>query len=320
MNRLDRITAIMIQLQSKRIVKAQDIADRFGISLRTVYRDIRTLEMAGVPLISEAGIGYSIIDGYRLPPVHFTSEEAMSFVTAEKLVDKLTDTATRTSYQSALYKIKAVLRTSEKEMLDSVSQHIKVVENPYLPKDRHKNLHIELVLNSILHKNVLRIRYFSTAHLDTTERDIEPVGTYANGSYWYLIAYCRLRQAYRNFRLDRVESIQRLTERFHTQHPSLQHFIEETSRQQDLHKVVLRLDKRAYKYLGDQHYYHGFVSQTDRGEQIEMTFLTTSLTGMAYWFMLLGEAADIVEPAELKQLVLDKVEKVRLRISETLLT
>uniref|UniRef100_UPI003593F555 helix-turn-helix transcriptional regulator n=1 Tax=Persicitalea sp. TaxID=3100273 RepID=UPI003593F555 len=68
MNRLDRLTALLIQLQSKRILRSQEIAERFDISLRTVYRDMRTLEMAGVPIIGEAGVGYSIVQGYRLPP------------------------------------------------------------------------------------------------------------------------------------------------------------------------------------------------------------------------------------------------------------
>ena len=76
MNRIDRLTAILIQLQSQRIIRAQEIADRFEISLRTVYRDIRALEEAGVPIGAEAGIGYFLADGYRLPPVHFTPEEA----------------------------------------------------------------------------------------------------------------------------------------------------------------------------------------------------------------------------------------------------
>ena len=98
MNRIERISSILIQLQSKNTIKAKEIADRFEISLRTVYRDIRSLEEAGVPLIGEAGIGYSLVDGFRLPPILFTKEEAMALITAEKLVEKVTDYSYIKSY------------------------------------------------------------------------------------------------------------------------------------------------------------------------------------------------------------------------------
>src|ERR1700710_269421 len=129
MNRIDRISAILIQLQSRRVVKAADIAERFNISLRTVYRDIRTLEEAGIPLIGEAGVGYSIMDGYRLPPVMFTREEATAFLTAEKFVDKLTDATTVTHYQSAMFKIKSILKTAEKDLLENIHSSIEVLKS-----------------------------------------------------------------------------------------------------------------------------------------------------------------------------------------------
>ncbi len=315
MNRLDRLTSLLIQLQSKRIVRSQEIAERFDISLRTVYRDMRTLELAGVPIIGEAGVGYSIVQGYRLPPVQFTREEAMAFLTAEKLVDQWTDPTSRASYQSALFKIKAVLRTPDKELLDDLSNRIAVVQNPYLPKNRPQNLPIGTILNCIAEKKVLRLVYDSATSNGRSERDVEPVGIYSGGPHWYLIAYCRLRNGYRNFRTDRVHALKVLNDRFSTQHPALQSFIERTRQERTLQKVVIRLDKSAIRFLGDQHYYHGFVSQTDAGDQIEMTFLTDSLPGMAHWCMVFGEVADIIEPEELKNLVSNKLDFVRQRLN-----
>ena len=82
MNRLDRISAMLVQLQSRTVVRAADMAERFGVSLRTIYRDMRTLSEAGVPVCGDAGVGYSLIEGYRLPPLMFTREEAISFLMA----------------------------------------------------------------------------------------------------------------------------------------------------------------------------------------------------------------------------------------------
>jgi predicted DNA-binding transcriptional regulator YafY len=80
MNKFDRITAILIHLQSKRLVTAQELSDRFEVSLRTIYRDIETLLNAGVPIIGEVGVGYSMMEGYRLPPIMFTQEEAIASI------------------------------------------------------------------------------------------------------------------------------------------------------------------------------------------------------------------------------------------------
>src|ERR1700739_4978035 len=155
MNRLDRLTSILIQLQTKRVVTAQEIAERFSISLRTVYRDIRTLEEGGIPLSGEAGVGYSIMDGYRLPPVMFTKEEATAFLTAEKLIEKLTDTSTDESYKSAMYKIKDVLRATEKDYIEHIDKHIEVVDNPYIPKQEAPTGLLQDILKSISNKTVI---------------------------------------------------------------------------------------------------------------------------------------------------------------------
>jgi len=84
MNRLTRITSILTQLQSKKVITAKKIADRFEISLRTVYRDIKTLQGAGVPIGSENGMGYFIVDGYSLPPIMITEEEANALIIFQK--------------------------------------------------------------------------------------------------------------------------------------------------------------------------------------------------------------------------------------------
>src|SRR6266446_6599977 len=95
MNRVDRLMAMVVQLQSRRVVRAEDIAAHFEISVRTVYRDLAALGEAGIPIVAEAGVGYSLVKGYHLPPVMFTAEEASALFLGGKLVEYLTDASSR---------------------------------------------------------------------------------------------------------------------------------------------------------------------------------------------------------------------------------
>lgn len=300
MNRIDRVTAILIQLQSRKVVKAQDIAERFEISLRTVYRDVATLQEAGVPIVGEAGIGYSIMDGYRLPPVMFTQEEAMAFLTAEKLVEKLTDATIKESYLSAMYKVKAVLRSSEKEYLENINEHIEVIGNPYLPKNSNTANPLQSILKSISEKQVLMIDYFTNHSQERNKRNIEPVGIVYISGHWHLVAFCQLRNDYRNFRTDRISQIEFAGQSFKKEHPSLKNYLKQISKEKELQTVVIRVEKKTAKFLGDQKFYNGYVSQKEANNKIEMTFLSASLEGFARWFMMFGDKAEIMEPETLK--------------------
>jgi predicted DNA-binding transcriptional regulator YafY len=301
MNRIDRVTAILIQLQSKRIVKAQEIADRFNISLRTVYRDVKALDEAGVPVIGEAGVGYSIMEGYRLPPVMFTREEATAFLTAEKLVEKLTDVSTRKNYGTAMLKVKAVLRLTEKDYLEDMEQHIEVIANQYVPKRSNDTIHLQQVLQSIAAKKVLQLDYFANHNQQQSNRDVEPVGIYYLGENWYMVAYCRLCKDYRTFKFGSINKLTMMDVHFEKLHPSLKTFLNKVSKEKNLQTVVLLIDKSVLPYFGDQKYYNGFVSQKEVDDNtIEMTFLTGSLIGFARWFLLFGDHATIQSPQALK--------------------
>lgn len=302
MNRIDRVSAILIQLQSRRVVKAMDIAERFNISLRTVYRDVKTLEEAGIPIIGEAGVGYSIMEGYRLPPIMFTREEATAFLTAEKFVEKLTDVSTMEHHKSAMYKIRAILRTAEKDLLEDIDNSIEVLRSRCQLKIDNKD-HIQTLLNGIAQKRVLTINYFAGHSQEHTKRDIEPIGIFFKDSYWHLIAFCRMRNDYRDFRVDRINHLLVTEVVFKNKHPTLKAYIAETAKEQELDLVVMRVEKDIYNYLEHQKYYSGFVSEKTVGNQIEMTFLTGSLEGFARWFMMFGDRAEIISPDSLKERV-----------------
>jgi len=315
MNRFDRITAILIQLQSKKVVKAQDLADRFDTSLRTIYRDIRTLEEAGVPLYGEAGVGYSIVDGYRLPPVMFTKEEAVAFITAEKLMSKFTDNELNKNFGSAMYKIKAVLRGTEKDLVENLEEQIVVVQKPNYVSPTGNIL--DILLKAIADKKAVKITYKAFAN-DSSERIIEPIGVFHENDFWYTIGFCHLRQEYRQFRIDRVLSIA-LTNLDQEDRASLKEFQELRKTMKSgfvTQKAVIRVDKSVAVYMQDRKYFYGFVSEIETDDYIEMTFLSMSVEeGLARWFLMYADYAEIVEPQALKDSVAKLLEKITAKIA-----
>lgn len=302
MNRIDRISAILIQLQSRRVVKASDIAERFDISLRTVYRDVKTLEEAGIPIIGEAGVGYSIMDGYRLPPIMFTREEAIAFLTAEKFVEKMTDQATAGYHKSAMYKIRAILKTAEKDVLETLDSSIEVLKGRAVPQIGGHD-HLQSILGAILPKKVLCLEYKAGYTQERTKREVEPVGIFYLDNYWHLIAYCRMRNDYRDFRCDRIITLKETGQHFAGKHPSLKTFIEQTAKEKKLEMVVFMVDTSVLPYLQYEKYYHGFVSEREVKGQMEMTFLTASIEGFVRWFITFGDMAEIRKPDHLKEKV-----------------
>lgn len=307
MNRIDRISAILIQLQTRRVVKASDIAARFNISLRTVYRDVRSLEEAGVPIIGEAGVGYSLVDGYRLPPIMFTREEATAFLTAEKFVEQLTDASTAAQHKSAMYKIRAILKTAEKDLLESMDGNIEVLKSQ-TQRRVDNNDHIQAILNGIAHKKVLRIDYMAGYTQTKTNRHIEPVGIFYLDSYWHLIAFCRMRNDYRDFRLDRIMDLAETDTTFDGKHPLLKDYIAQTASEHKLETIVIKVDNKIASYINAQRYYNGFVSEKQYSNHVEMTFLTISAEGFARWFMMFGDQAEIVSPLKVRDRIAELAE------------
>jgi predicted DNA-binding transcriptional regulator YafY len=315
MNRFDRITAILIQLQSRKVVRAQDLAEHFNISLRTVYRDINSLSEAGIPIIGEAGVGYSIMDGYRLPPVMFTNEEARTFITAEKLMGRFTDFSTQRQYQSAMFKIKSVLKSTEKNMVENLENHIEIRRN-YNPSHPPTPNALDVLLKSISERKAVSIHYKTMRSDEISERLIEPVGVYHENDNWYTIAYCHLRKEYRNFRSDRIQKIEVTDHSFDLLHAPLKDFLErQVGDDKNLQLIVIRVDSAVAPYIREQKYYYGFVSEVIENGQNTMTFLSAYLDNFARWYLMIAPNATIIEPPALTERLKALVEKISQKIN-----
>ena len=312
MNRIDRLTAILIHLQSKRIVRAEEIANRFEISVRTVYRDVKALMEAGVPIGSEAGTGYFIVDGYHLPPVMFSQEEAGAMMMAGKLVEQMTDQSVRTAFDGALMKIKAVLNEAQKDHLESLQDHIEVLK-PKMSLPAQKGYFLSDLQKAVVNKQVIQLSYASNHQNELTRREIEPIGLFYYSSAWHLIAWCRLRNGFRDFRCDRIKELKPTDVIFEPRSISTmqEYFNSLQQANVEMQSATVLFEKKEAMYVSNSKHYFGFISEEEVEGQLRMKFLTADMQLLARWLLSYGKGVEIESPDELKNIMQGLVEELQ---------
>ncbi len=203
MNRIDRLFGLVTRLQAQRYVPAERLAAHFGISVRTVYRDLRALGEQGIPVSFEAGRGYCLVPGYFLPPVSFTSEEASALLLLETLGATLADRSVQPLVAAALLKVRAVLRPPDQARLARLAGSIRLAVPEY---QEHPTPHLAPMQRAIAGRQVLELGYRDKEGHDT-QRRVEPIGLVFYNFTWHLVGWCQLRQAYRQFRASRVQQL-----------------------------------------------------------------------------------------------------------------
>lgn len=308
--RFNRVIAIYFQLQAKPLVRAQDLADQFEVSKRTIYRDIRSLEQAGIPIYGEAGSGYTLVEGYKIALPRFTNEEIITLAAAEQLMKKFVDPDLSKHFASAINKIKAYLRSHEKMNITELEENIamSVLENHF-----NKNVPSALsyLFDGVARKKLINMEYQSGSSTEPTSRTIEPVGAFHEGAYWYFMAYCHLRKDYRQFRIDRIHKIHLTDEPFTKKHKRLSYYLKKDENVPTT-KIRLAISRDFARYLQWERNYYGFVAEETRGEEVIMTFESKNIEQeFPRWYLMFADRARILEPESLKKKVSELLSKIK---------
>jgi predicted DNA-binding transcriptional regulator YafY len=304
MNRIDRLYAIMIYIQGRKRTSMDQLVAKFGLSRRTLFRDIKALIEDGLPLAGDAGSGYFIVEGYHLPPVSFNKEEAASLIMGSKLIETYAQGESSLNFQNALNKIRSVVRENDKEFLEELDKRISV----YQPGDRNtldKNI-IEIQY-AIASNRTMDLEYRSGMDGTLTKREVEPLGLVFYSSHWHLIAYCRLRKGLRDFRTDRITQLSITTNEFLSySHPDFMDFITEASYGSDAVKIILEVNSSFARFISETKYFYGLVDEKMQGENILMTFYNSNLYFFTRWLLPMGNNVRIKEPVTLKNMIISQ--------------
>ena len=325
MNKTDRLLAIVLEIQGKGRQRAEDLARTFETSKRTIYRDIEALCEAGVPLISIPGRGYSLMEGYFLPPLSFTTDEATMLLMGSEVMTQNFDAQYREAAQSAGRKIAGVLPQQLRNEVAYLQQNIRFIPSltshitqSSLQQSEQEKL-LQQLRRAILEHVTVEFTYFarysrngenvSSSNENDPSRHIRTVNPYAliHINTWYLTAYDHTRKAIRNFRLDRIESLTLTTRSF--QRPAT--FTLRDQQEHDERTMIVRLlfDAEVARWVRESHFY--FVTHMeDTPDGLLVTLTIRNERDILQWLLGWGRAARVLEPDSLRLMMLEEAQAI----------
>ncbi|WP_310550950.1 helix-turn-helix transcriptional regulator [Paenibacillus glufosinatiresistens] len=311
MNKTERMLAIVIELQRKGVLRAEDLAAKFETSIRTIYRDVQALSEAGVPVAGAPGVGYSLMEGYFLPPVSFTAEEVVALLIGADFVEMRLDAEYGAKARASQEKIEAILPQNVREETARLRSSIRLLnEQGSKMRGREKET-FEQLRHAILQKRKVRFRYSKNLPDSDgdrhNERTVDPYGLVLSQGVWMLVAFCGLRHAIRHFRLSRMNELAVLEDSFQVA-PGFQF---RNHRAADDRNVTVRLsvDPSIADRIqeSDNFYMESFEPGEERGLA---TFRVRRVEDLLQWTLGWGAAVRVLEPESLRERVREEIQNM----------
>ncbi|PFQ36862.1 transcriptional regulator [Bacillus cereus] len=306
--KLERLLSIIILLLNRRMVQAKELADRFEVSIRTIYRDIDAINAAGIPIVTYQGIngGIGLSEGYRLDRNILTNDELAAIVTALRSISTSYD---REQHQRLVEKIHSIILPSYEEEFQNKTNRVLI---DYSPWDGIEHLRPKLkLLDEALDSCVLVNFTYSNAEGEVSKRIVEPHVLILKGREWYLQAYCIEKEAFRLFKLKRMKELVINREKtFIRRDATTQEHLksESQSKPSNVPEVVLRFKDEA-RHLAEEWFgIEALLPVEDGGWLIKKAYPENE---WLYSFILsLGHHVEVLEPKHLRGIIANRAEKI----------
>lgn len=307
MNKTERMLAIVLKLQtSGGNMRAEDLAAYFETSKRTIYRDITALSEAGVPIKAIPGQGYGLLEGYFLPPLSFSTDEAIMLLLGGRYIAQNFDARYQLGASSACLKIESVLPEPIRQEVNQLQSSIHLVAPAIEPSNLLKE-----VRRAVIETHTVRFQYYSPRSAEQpstpTERDANPYGLVYYDGNWYMVAYCLERRAVRNFRLDRMEKLRLLSQTF-TRPSDFQLQQRQATQQRSLTVRVL-FDQTVARRVKESRYFY-IVAQENCPEGLLVTLLVRQEQDVLGWLLSWGRHVQVLEPESLRQNIQEEAKAI----------
>ncbi|AWB43122.1 YafY family transcriptional regulator [Paenibacillus sp. CAA11] len=315
MNKTERLLTIVLELQRSKLLKAEELAERLETSVRTIYRDVQALSEAGVPIVGLPGLGYSLMEGYFLPPISFTMEEAVALLMGSDFIKQHFDPQISSSALSSRRKIEAILPQRIRTETDRMYSNIRLLSPGEEPKRSvQEKTYIQTIRAAMHEGKKIRFRY-RKSHLGAdgsreTVRTVAPFGLVFVQGAWALLARCDLREDIRHFRVSRMSDLTVTEEPFELPDDFDLHKYRQTDDRR-LHIRVCFRSEVADKVQEANHFFMEDAELLPDGYYVN--FRVRRPEELLHWILGWGADAVVIEPDSLRNLVREEIDKMRER-------
>ncbi|QRG68657.1 helix-turn-helix transcriptional regulator [Brevibacillus choshinensis] len=315
MNKTDRLLAIVLELQRKGVVRAEDLAARFETSVRTIYRDMQALSEASVPIVGEPGIGYSLMEGYFLPPVSFTVEEAVSLLMGAHFVEQKFDPRYQERARSSRGKIEAVLPEQVRREAANILSTMRLLSfDSNSPGTKKEKERVDTVRQALLDAKKLSFHYRKSMADEDGTRDsvrvVAPYGLTLVGGSWMMIGHCDLRGDLRHFRLSRMSKLA-ITEEGYQRPPDFHLHAYKPVDDRNMHVRLLARSEIAEQIKESRYFY--LEACEDRPDGLLVTLRVRQTEEVMHWVLGWGAHIEVLEPESFRNEIREEIEKMRKR-------
>jgi predicted DNA-binding transcriptional regulator YafY len=305
LNKTERLFALVLLLQNRPNLSSRDLSEHFGVSRRTIFRDLRTLTESGVPLTYAEDGGYEILEGYQLPPLMLSAREAATVLIGTEFTKLQPDRSLRADAETVTMKIRSVLPETVRDYIDTLQKRTVLapyneVQAPARGSDEEEGLWFTLS-EAVARQKRVKMTYYTAGRAEETVREVDPLGLVYYADHWNLIAFDHLRGDVRNFRLD---GIRKLRVKFDSFTPpkgfDLKEFLRERGENPKNQRYVVRFQPAAWRWARPTLPADIEKERTLDDGRTEVSFHFENVPWVAKWLLRFGIDAEAVQPAELR--------------------
>jgi len=310
-SRLWRTLKIFTLIEGRPGIGAAELAERCEVSLRTVYRDINLLRLAGIPIYHDKG--YRVSEGFFLPPVQLDLNEVLSLAMGAEILSRQKGTPFQRGVESAMEKIYAVIPSGLRDSVTRESTHFSPAWEPTV--DYGKRMHtLETLEDGVDENRTVQITYHSLSRDEVTTREVDPYGFLFRSNAWYLVGFCHLRGEIKIFKVDRIQEATLLEKAFQPPEDfSIQEYMGEAwqvMRGDALQEVKVLFSPQAALYVKEcLWHFSQRCAERDDGSAV-LSFRVSGLTEICSWIMAFGGEAEVLQPPELREMVLERAKGI----------